>query len=266
MKPDDPWQGDPELEVEGAAHRLIIGAPKITIMDVTGDALQEYHKGKMLLIQVQVETDIEWNRSCLVFTEVRAEDGETVNLSFASLILRKGDTNAVASSWTPNQEGEYAIRAFVITDLENPSILSATSEETFLVDSNKKDSAVDVPSPYSIVITDEQGKWLRKSWQEYEVQRNSQRHIIRAALKGGTLREVTVEQVQESTCLTFLISADSAGELWIELPSALFGSSNSQYTAFIDEVSEQVGLARNDKMNILKIVFEVGAEQIEIVN
>jgi hypothetical protein len=65
--------------------------------------------------------------------EVRDSDGVTIFLAWQIGQLAGGDRTQVGLSWTPEDQGDYTVRTFVISDLNDPDILSEVSESDVTV-------------------------------------------------------------------------------------------------------------------------------------
>jgi hypothetical protein len=66
----------------------------------------------------------------VAFIELRDSDGITIYLEFHKGRLDPRASSSIASSSTPKTTGEYDLRVFAISDLQNPQILSTVGTAT----------------------------------------------------------------------------------------------------------------------------------------
>jgi hypothetical protein len=73
----------------------------------------------------------------LIIIEVRNSDDTTDFIGWQSGILKKSidtpDDYSVGMSWIPDHPGAYVIRTFVLSELENPRILSDIQQSNFKI-------------------------------------------------------------------------------------------------------------------------------------
>ena|SRR2546426_10847692 len=63
----------------------------------------------------------------------RNSEGVTLSIAFQSASLEASQQAAIGTSWTPPEPGIYYLRAFTLSELENPIILSSTVQSTVTV-------------------------------------------------------------------------------------------------------------------------------------
>jgi len=93
-------------------------------------ALREASVGQQYVIVTDIRSN---NDKGLIdnFTsmiEVRDSTGVTQHLAWQSGSLKGGADAEIGVSWTPQQAGDYQLRTFIISNLENPQILSVVRE------------------------------------------------------------------------------------------------------------------------------------------
>ena len=71
------------------------------------------------------DKDYDW--AAYFISEVRDSTGSTVLLTLNSGTVKSNSSVEVGAAWVPARAGTYELRAFAITDLENPRILSLIS-------------------------------------------------------------------------------------------------------------------------------------------
>jgi hypothetical protein len=69
----------------------------------------------------------------VVIIEVRDSDNTTVFLALQSGTLEPNGSTAVGTSWTAGEPSAYFFRTFTISNLQDPSILSAVAEAEIVV-------------------------------------------------------------------------------------------------------------------------------------
>jgi hypothetical protein len=92
--------------------------------------------GQQALIHLTVTNNEPASQPFTAIVEVRDEDGVTLNLQWQTGTLEPNGSQAMAMSWTAEPESEFeevSIRAFAITDFENPQVLSGVKTSSFLI-------------------------------------------------------------------------------------------------------------------------------------
>jgi endonuclease YncB( thermonuclease family) len=85
--------------------------------------------GDQMVIATTVKNnDPVYDWSSYVLIEVRDQEGITMLLRWQSGIFETGDQKDIGISWTPNKSGNYSLRTFVISDLQNPRVMSSVKE------------------------------------------------------------------------------------------------------------------------------------------
>lgn len=95
------------------------------IEDISGDPLSPVKAGRQHMIAVNatnVDKVRDW--ASVVLVEVRDSNGITVWFNWHTQIIRAGDTIGLGMSWMPEHAGQYEVRTFVISGLNNPRVLS----------------------------------------------------------------------------------------------------------------------------------------------
>ncbi|HJS82319.1 MAG TPA: hypothetical protein VJ742_05730, partial [Nitrososphaera sp.] len=92
--------------------------------DVTGRPLDEVSEGQQVVLTTRVVNEGGSAQPFVALIEVRDNNGVTVYLAWQTGTLPAGGSSQVGLSWTPEDSGDYDIRTFVISSLENPRILS----------------------------------------------------------------------------------------------------------------------------------------------
>ncbi|NWG36298.1 hypothetical protein [Nitrososphaera sp.] len=97
-------------------------APAFT--DITGGQISEISAGGQVFINTNIKNNDPIARTVTALIEVRDADGFTVQNSLVTATIAAGGTSGIGSSWVPSASGDYQIRVFVLSSLDNPQILS----------------------------------------------------------------------------------------------------------------------------------------------
>lgn len=103
------------------------------LRDISGDELSEVSSGEQVIISVDVNNNNDFEQDFTAIVEVRTADDITEYLQWQTGTLNPDGTVNVGLSWTPAESGEYTVRTFVISDLQNPAVLSNVEESTITV-------------------------------------------------------------------------------------------------------------------------------------
>lgn len=104
-------------------------APK----DIAGNDLDEVTAGQQIVLSSTITNNKDEDMQYAAIIEVRDADGFTVLLQWAAGTLPAEDSNDIGLSWTPTEAGEYTVRVFVVTSVDNPAALSLIEETTVTV-------------------------------------------------------------------------------------------------------------------------------------
>lgn len=91
---------------------------------VVSSFLDEPSAGDKLVIATEVKNCNEIDPPFLVIIEVRNFQGVTENIGLQSGLLDGDGQTQIGVSWTSAYGGDYEVRAFAITNLDHPLILS----------------------------------------------------------------------------------------------------------------------------------------------
>lgn len=90
--------------------------------------------GTMKVVTVNVtNNDKEIAVPAVILVEIRDSDDITQFLGFQITTLRSNSTIQIGMSWEPKFPGEYQMRSFVISDFENPQVLSCINSAVGVV-------------------------------------------------------------------------------------------------------------------------------------
>lgn len=104
-----------------------------SLKDVTGNELSSVTAGQQVVLSTSVVNNLDRAQPFAAILEVRDSSGVTVFLAWQTGSLNQAGQTQVGLSWTPDNPGNYTIRTFVISDLNNPQILSKVMESQITV-------------------------------------------------------------------------------------------------------------------------------------
>jgi hypothetical protein len=110
-----------------AAHAIStdsIGVIQPRIKDVFDRYISQAKTGSPVMLEVGIENNEDIVQPFVLLVEVRESSDITIFLAWQSGSLGPMEQSEVGVSWTPKNKGEYEIRAFAITDLQNAEVLS----------------------------------------------------------------------------------------------------------------------------------------------
>lgn len=94
------------------------------IKDVLDRYISHAKAGSPVTLEVGIENNEDIIHPFVLLVEVRESSDTTIFLAWQSGLLGPMEQSEVGVSWTPKNKGEYEIRAFAISDLQNPVVLS----------------------------------------------------------------------------------------------------------------------------------------------
>lgn len=90
---------------------------------------------RMIAVDIKNNDNIrDW--SSVVIIEVRDSNGITISAAWQSHIVKAAGTASVGTSWTPEHEGNYLLRAFAVSNIEKPRIFSLIASKEVAVSAN----------------------------------------------------------------------------------------------------------------------------------
>ena len=101
--------------------------------DVSGGAVTQITEGQQVVLTTTISNNIDDELPFVALIEVRDSSGITVYLAWQTGVMDAGDRTEVGLSWTPEDSGDYVVRTFVISNLNNPQVLSPVSTTNITV-------------------------------------------------------------------------------------------------------------------------------------
>lgn len=121
-------------------YTFIVGADKAGINATTpslpmlknlaGEEITDVEAGHLVVLTTEIKNNNPRVQPFTALVEVRDSQDVTVYLQWQIGILNPSGTTEIGLSWTPEEAGDYRLRTFLISDFENPAVLSpvVTSE------------------------------------------------------------------------------------------------------------------------------------------
>lgn len=103
------------------------------LKDISGNEISEVTVGQQVILSSDIHNNSDFPTPFAGIVEVRDADGFTVYLQWQTGTLNPNDTVNIGLSFVPDAPGDYTVRVFVLSSIENPAILSPVQESTFTV-------------------------------------------------------------------------------------------------------------------------------------
>ncbi len=103
------------------------------LVDSAGRPIDEPSVGSPTNIATTLVNNGDGDQPFVAILEVRNAQGITVRLATVGTTLTPNGQASVSADWTPTQPGDYTLRTFAVSNLNNPIILSKVSESTITV-------------------------------------------------------------------------------------------------------------------------------------
>lgn len=116
---------------EGGTGTTTPGAP--SVQDSSGVELDDVSAGQQVVLATIIINNVDEPTPFTALIEVRDSNDVTVYLAWQTGVLAAGGQSEVGLSWTPENPGDYTVRTFVISDLDNPRVLSLVVESDITV-------------------------------------------------------------------------------------------------------------------------------------
>jgi hypothetical protein len=94
------------------------------LADITGATITEVTTGQQVVLTTNVKNNDDQSRPFVAIVEVRDADGITQMLQWQTGTMAANGDAGVGISWVPENAGTYEVRTFVISNLQNPQVLS----------------------------------------------------------------------------------------------------------------------------------------------
>lgn len=99
----------------------------------TGQPVDQVQAGQQVVLTTTINNNLDEAVPFVAIVEVRDDNGVTVFLAWQTGTLGADGRATVGLSWTPDFAGDYDIRTFVISSLDNPRILSEVKQSSVSV-------------------------------------------------------------------------------------------------------------------------------------
>ncbi|HKU49106.1 MAG TPA: hypothetical protein VJP79_04075 [Nitrososphaera sp.] len=128
----------------------IITMSQPIISDQEGNSLIQAARESQIALSTTVFNNILQSQPYVAIIEIRDESGITESLAWSSGVLRAESNRTIGISFIPHEAVTYTVRAFAITDLEQPMVLSPVAQSEINVGSEKKIERVTMFEDYPL--------------------------------------------------------------------------------------------------------------------
>ena len=112
----------------------VLGLSPPTPTTLTSSTIgQQLRVGQQFIILTDVTNYGELDKAFLAITEAVDSEGVTESIGIVGGLLKVGESTKVGVSWTPLQSGNYQLKSFPLSELENPTILATASQNNVTV-------------------------------------------------------------------------------------------------------------------------------------
>ena len=232
-----------------------------TLHSVSVDKITSVEVGQQSVIKIAMQYHEATESTFAIIVEIRDSNDVTTYLSWQSGKVDGNGNYTMESSWTPTQGcafpneacDTYQIRTFVITDIDNPQILSAIySIDGITVFGSKLESRS--PLYYSLIV-------------------DNQAFQIAYSFSHGNGRISSIEVDESTKSMVFQLVTPQDSELSVNLPKQLVSLLFDETTLgdglaiFVDAIPVDARQETNTATGSLGIVMplKAGAEDVEIL-
>jgi hypothetical protein len=113
-----------------------------SVLDSNADSIGKVVAGQQVIVSVTMRNNLDVGQPITDIIEIRDSSDVTVYLALQSGFIQSIGNHTIGISWVPEHPDFYRIRAFVVTDLVNPQILSAVKVHDVMVFENKSQTSI----------------------------------------------------------------------------------------------------------------------------
>jgi hypothetical protein len=99
----------------------------------TGSELTTVTVGRQIVLSTTIINNFDSAQPFVAMMEVRDSNGITQRVDFQTGTLEPSGQTGIGVSWTPSAPGDYTVRTFAISNLQNPQIISELKESVVTV-------------------------------------------------------------------------------------------------------------------------------------
>jgi hypothetical protein len=119
-------------QTSSAIEGMDASAP--VLKNAAGQLLDSTSDGQLVVLSTTVSSTKEEPQPYVAIMEARDEAGMTRFLGFAIGDLAGNSQSEIGISWTPEEAGSYELRTFLVSEFENPQLLTAVATGAALVE------------------------------------------------------------------------------------------------------------------------------------
>ncbi len=132
-----------------------ITIPQVGIKNSEDREISSIPSGYPTLLFCDIRNDTPKVQPYVIIIEIRDSDGFTISLQLQSGRLEPYQSYNMGSLWTTGEDDNYEVRAFVVSDLSNPQILSSVAQKDFTVTESAPPTGTYPLQPYSDSLLDD---------------------------------------------------------------------------------------------------------------
>jgi hypothetical protein len=114
----------PDTLAQGAESSINPGITSPVLKDQQGNILSQGSEGQILVLSTTAANSVDEPLQFVAVIESRDENDMTQFLGFSIGRLEANTQSEIGISWTPENAGDYQLRAFLLSGFPNPQILS----------------------------------------------------------------------------------------------------------------------------------------------
>ena len=123
--------------MQNASAQTSLGSMSLTspvMKDAQGTLLSSAPEGQFVVLSTTVTNTRGEAQPFVAIMEVRDQDGATQFPGFSIGNLEDNGTSEIGISWTPENAGDYQLRAFLISGFEDPEILTVAETSDAVIE------------------------------------------------------------------------------------------------------------------------------------
>jgi hypothetical protein len=233
-----------------------------SLHNIAGDKINTIETGQQSFVRVSIHNGYLGEQSLVILVEVRDDNGVTKEIFWQTTTIRGGGNYTMETSWTPTEEGiNYQIRSFVLTDFENPEVLSPVYS---------LDEITITESPY----------YIPPHIRHFTVTMDENKFDIEYIIDSGQVRQIVVD-VETGSLTMMLAGVRKDSNFTVKLPAELIhklfsleqaeqllrGNQDALPAIFVDE---EIAFGKITEFSVeeyvsLTILLKEGSENVELV-
>jgi hypothetical protein len=133
--------------MHAAASNAAVTVFEPSVLDSNAGNVGKVVAGQQVVVSVTIRNNVDIGQPITDIIEIRDSSDVTVYLALQSGFIQSIGNQTVGLSWVPEYPDIYRIRAFVVTNLMNPQILSAVKPHDVVVFENEGQTSITFNHP-----------------------------------------------------------------------------------------------------------------------